>query len=103
MKFLIRAELDLDATNEVIRTGKATNMIRDLLEEFQPDNAYFFASGGKRTVLMVIDLEDASHIARIAEPWFQAFKAKVQFTPVMTIEDLEAAGTAINEAIEKYQ
>jgi hypothetical protein len=48
--------------------------------------------GGKKTVLMVIDLQDASELPRLAEPGFLAPNASVEFIPTMILEDLERAG-----------
>jgi hypothetical protein len=41
-------------------------------------------------------------LPRIAEPWFLAFNASVEFIPTMILEDLERAGPSIGQAVEKY-
>ncbi len=51
---------------------------------------------------MVIDLQDASELPRIAEPWFLAFNASLEFQPTMILEDLERAGPSIDQAVETY-
>ena len=37
-----------------------------------------------------------------AEPWFLAFEASVEATPVMLPEDLAAAGPAIESVVKKF-
>jgi len=39
----------------------------------------------------VVNLENASDVARLAEPWFLAFDATVEFRVAMTAEELGAA------------
>ena len=52
----------------------------------KPEAAYFLASNGKRTALLVVDMKDASQIPALAEPWFLAFKASLEVVPVMVTE-----------------
>lgn len=103
MKFLIKAELDLEAANEIIREGKLASTIRSILDKINHECAYFFVSGGKRSALIVVEMEDASQITRIAEPLFKAFKAKVQCIPVMPLGELGKTGNITNESLDKYQ
>ena len=51
---------------------------------------------------MIIDMADASELPAIAEPWFLAFDASIDATPVMLPEDLQAAGPAIENAVRKF-
>ena len=52
--------------------------------------------------MLVVDLQDASQIPAIAEPWFIGFNAAVEFHPAMVAKDLEKAGPAIEKAVKKY-
>jgi hypothetical protein len=47
-------------------------------------------------------MEDASQIPAIAEPWFLAVNASVEFQPVMVMEDLLKAGPSIEKAVKKF-
>jgi hypothetical protein len=47
---------------------------------------------GKRTVLLIVNLADASHVPAVAEPWFLQFDADVEIHVVMSGEDLQRAG-----------
>ena len=76
--------------------------IQSILEESKPEAVYFVAQGGKRTAIMIIDMADASELPAIAEPWFLAFDASVDATPVMLPGDLQATGPAIENAVKKF-
>ena len=52
--------------------------------------------------MLVVDLQDASQIPAIAEPWFIGFNAAVEFHPAMVAKDLEKAGPTIEKAVKKY-
>jgi hypothetical protein len=73
-----------------------------LMAELKPEAAYFTDRDGQRAGYIILDLPDASHIPAVAEPFFFAFNAKVEFHPVMVPADLEKANGAINEAAKKY-
>jgi len=38
----------------------------------------------------------------VAEPWFLAFNAQVEFHPAMNLEDLKKATPGIEKAVKKY-
>jgi hypothetical protein len=47
-------------------------------------------------------MTDSSQIPSIAEPWFLAFKAQISLRPVMSPQDLAAAGPSLAEAAKRY-
>ena len=59
-------------------------------------------SNGQRTAYIFLDMQDASQIPAIAEPWFLAFNASVEIHPIMIPDDLARAGGAIENAVKKY-
>ena len=72
------------------------------LDELKPEAAYFAEYDGQRAAFLFIHLDDASEIPAVAEPWFLAFNAVVEFQPAMSADDLFKAGPGIEQAIEKY-
>ncbi len=50
----------------------------------------------------MVNLDDASQIPAVAEPFFLWLKADVDFVPVMLPEDLAKAGPAIGAAVQQY-
>ncbi len=102
MRFLVKARMDIEAANALASAGKLGSTIQSILEDLKPEAAYFVADEGQRTAILVINMEDASQIPAIAEPWFLAFNAEIEATPAMVAEDLEKAGPAIEQAVKKY-
>ena len=102
MRVLLKASLSLDAANQAVRQGKISETIRSILEDQKPEAAYFVAENGKRTAYLFLDIQNASELPAIAEPWFLAFNASVEVTPAMTAQDLANAGPGFERAIKKY-
>lgn len=102
MRFLLKAEMPVEASNKAAQDGSLPVKIQSILDDLKPEAAYFIAFHGRRTALLVMNMQDASQIPALAEPWFHAFGASVEILPAMTIEDLKKAGPAIEQAAKKY-
>jgi len=63
---------------------------------------YFTDDKGQRTAFLFLEMQDASQIPEIAEPWLLAFNAGIEIHPVMVPDDLARAGGAIESAVKKY-
>ena len=63
---------------------------------------FFADDNGQRSGSIVFDMKDTSEIPAVAEPWFQAFNAKISFRPIMNPQDLAKAGPSINAATKRY-
>ncbi len=92
MRMLVHAKMPHAEFNAALRDGTAEQKMRRILEETKPEAVYFTEYGGRRSAVMIVDLEDASGIPALAEPWFLAFNADVELRVVMTPEDLARAG-----------
>ena len=90
MRMLLKVQMDVEAANRAIRDGSWGQTMERLMQALQPEAAYFTALDGKRTGLIVFDLKEPSQMPSIAEPFFMAVNASVEFAPVMTAEDLQA-------------
>ncbi|ALV50665.1 hypothetical protein ACWDMR_19580 [Streptomyces althioticus] len=88
MRVMLKATLDTEKSNELIRSGKLPELMSETLERLHPEAAYFGPLGGRRTCLLVLDLQDSSQIAPTGEPFFSEMHAEVEMTPVMNAEDL---------------
>ncbi len=102
MRFLLKVEMATEAANAAARDGSLPGKIQSILNDLKPEAAYFIALHGKRTGVLVVDMQDTSQIPALAEPWFLAFGASVSIQPAMTIEDLKKAGPAIEQAAKAY-
>ena len=78
MRFLVKVQWDVQAGNALARKGTLESTVASM------------------------NLESASQIPAIAEPWFLATDAAIDFVPVMLPEDLKEAGPAIGRAVERY-
>jgi len=99
---MLKVNIPVEAGNAAARTGKLGEIIQSILADLKPEAAYFTDDHGQRTGFLFLDMEDASQIPAIAEPWFLAFNAAIEFHPVMRFEDLAKAGGAIEKVVEKY-
>ena len=102
MRFLLKVNIPVDAGNTAAKAGKLGGMIQSILADLKPEAVYFTDDNGQRTAFIFLDMQDASQIPAIAEPWFLAFNAHVEIHPVMVLEDLMKAGPAIEQAVKKY-
>ncbi|MCG6879622.1 MAG: hypothetical protein LJE96_10835 [Deltaproteobacteria bacterium] len=102
MRFMVKVIWDVEKGNELARNGDLGKMAQSILDEIKPEAAYFVAEGGNRSAILFVNMEDASEIPAIAEPWFLAVNATVEFQPVMKMEDLLKAGASIEKAVKKF-
>lgn len=91
MRFLVRAQISTDAGNRMIKNPKFMQNLEDYIKKVNAEASYFFEAGGDRTFAFIVNLESSDMIPSVAEPLFQDFGAKVEFHPVMVLEDLKKA------------
>jgi len=89
MRTLLKATLDVTASNRAIKDGSLPRIMQEMMEQLQPESSYFTTLDGCRSCIMVFDLKDPSQLPMIAEPFFLNLNAKVEFCPVMNAEDLK--------------
>ncbi|HZZ26502.1 MAG TPA: hypothetical protein VFE46_00740 [Pirellulales bacterium] len=94
MRMLIRANCPNEPFNTLVRKGTAGKIMGKILAAIKPESVYFTDMDGKRTALLVVNMENASQIPALAEPFFLNFNAECHFHPVMTSDDLQKAGLA---------
>ncbi len=92
MRVLLTVRLPHVTFNAAVRDGTAGAKTDAILEETKPEAVYFTEMNGRRTVVLIADLESPSMIPALAEPWFLTFDADVEFHVVMSPEQLQEAG-----------
>lgn len=102
MRFLLKVNIPVETGNAAAKSGKLGTTIQSILADLKPEAAYFTDNDGQRTGLLFFDMQDASQIPAIAEPWMLSFNASIEFHPVMVPADLAKAGSAIEAAVKKY-
>jgi hypothetical protein len=92
MRMMMHVTLPHEPFNTAVKDGSVGAKMKRILDQLKPEAAYFTASGGRRSAHLIVDLADVSKIPSLAEPWFLTFNADIEIQPVMTPQDLGAAG-----------
>ncbi len=92
MRMLLNVTLPHEQFNIAVRDGSVGEKLDRILKETRPEAVYFSERNGHRGAILIFDLADASQIPAVAEPWFLAFNADVEFRIAMTPEDLKKSG-----------
>jgi hypothetical protein len=101
MRFLLRVSFPVEAGNASAKKD-GFKAIQTILQEQKPEAAYFLTQDGKRTGLLILNIEEAAQMAELAEPWFLALNAEAYWSPVMVPSDLEKASSATAKAVKTY-
>lgn len=92
MRMLFTATFSHEAFNAEARKGTVGQTISRILEETRPETVFFTeGEGGRRQVMMLVDVADPSRVPIVAEPWFLKFKADCRFRVIMSPEELKKA------------
>jgi hypothetical protein len=90
MRTMMKIVIPIEDSNRAGKDGSAMSILGAAFEKLRPEAAYFYPSSEGRTVLLFIDVAEASDMPGIGEPFFQGLNATVTFTPVMNAQDFKA-------------
>lgn len=103
MKYIMRVKMASgEEGNKLLKDPLFGKKMQELLKEVKAEAAYFTTICGHRGGYVIVNMDDASQIPAIAEPFFMWLKAEIEFYPVMTPEDLGKGGAAIEAAGKKW-
>jgi hypothetical protein len=102
MKYIMKVRMGQEKGNESLSDPQFGHKMNELLAEIKAEAAYFTTVCGHRGAYIILNLDDASQIPAIAEPFFLWLNAEIDFLPVMRPEDLAKAGPAIGAAAKKW-
>ncbi len=102
MRMLLKASIPTEAGNAGLKDGSMMEKMGSILEDTKPEAVYFFIENGKRTCLMIFDMNEQSQLPAVVEPWFLSMGADMTVAPVMNGEDFEKAGPSIGATLQKY-
>jgi len=103
MKYIMKIKMASgEGGNDLLKDPLFGKKMQDLLGEVKAEAAYFTTIGGNRGAYIIINMDDASQMPAIAEPFFIWLKAEIDFIPVMTPADLGKAGPSIEAAFKKW-
>ena len=71
MRFMISARVPNEKLNALIKEGKFPQTFQSIMEELQPEVAYFTDLDGARGGYFIVNLDDAAELASKTEPLFQ--------------------------------
>lgn len=103
MRFLMKATLPVEAGNALVRDPEFGQRIEEILGDIRPEAAYFAIADGQRTVYLVVNLAETHELARVAEPFWLALHANIDFIPAMAQEDFAQAAPYIDAVVKKYR
>jgi len=89
MRMLLKISVPVAQGNEAAKSGALQRTIQATIAALKPEAAYFYPEDGKRTSIMVFDMNGSWQLPATVEPLFQALGASVHVTPVMNGEDLQ--------------
>jgi hypothetical protein len=99
---MLKVTIPAESGNAAAKAGKLGSTIQSILADMKPEAVYFTDVDGGRGGYIFFDLQDASQIPAIAEPWMLAFNATIEIHPVMVPDDLAKASGAIEQAVKKF-
>lgn len=103
MKFIMKIKMASgESGNDLLKDPQFGKKMQEVLTEVKAEAAYFTTICGSRGAYVVVNINDASQMPAIAEPFFIWLKAEIDWYPVMTPEDLGKAGPAIEAANKKW-
>jgi hypothetical protein len=102
MRYVMKVRFPIERGNEALMDPQFGKKMNDLLTEIKAEAAYFTTINGQRGAYIIVNLNDASEMPAVAEPFFVWVNADVEWSPVMKPEDLAKAGPAIAAANAKW-
>ena len=91
MRVLMLIQFPIEPFNAAVKNGTVGAKMRQILDATKPEAAYFTERDGRRGGILVVNMDKASDIPRLAEPWFLSFNAEVEFRIAMTPDELADA------------
>ena len=102
MRFMITCRIPVEKGNELVKNGTLGPTVQSIMEDLQPEAAYFVDVDGARGAHIVVDMEEEFQIPPSVEPLMLALGAEIQVHPVMVLEDLGKATPEFERVAQKY-
>ena len=102
MNFLLKVTIPIQAGNAMVRDPKFGKKLDEIMKDIRAKEAFFAVNGGQRTMYILVEVSDASRLPAIVEPFWLAFEASIECTPVLTAKDFQKAAPDIERAAKKY-
>jgi hypothetical protein len=89
MRMLLKISMPVEQGNEAAKSGALKQSIESTMQALKPEAAYFYPEDGKRTAIMIFDMQGSWQLPAMVEPLFQNLGASIHVTPVMSGDDLQ--------------
>jgi len=80
MRFMISARVPTEQTNALIQEGRFSQTFQSILEDLQPEAAYFTDVDGARGGYFIVNVDDPSELAAKTEPLLQGMGRRYKST-----------------------
>ena len=94
--------MSIEKGNQALKDPEFGHKMSSLLSDIKAEAAYFTTICGQRGAYVIINLNDASEIPAVAEPFYLWLDADIDFLPAIRPEDLAKAGPSIGAAVQKW-
>ncbi len=90
MRVCMRIRIPVETGSQTIMDGTLPKTLESVMGQLKPEAAYFLPQDGLRAAIIFFDLQDSSLIPTITEPLFRELHAKIDISPAMNLNDLQA-------------
>ena len=88
MRLMLKFTIPVEKGNETAKDGTLGAAIDALIEQTNPEAAYFTLEGGERAGMIFFEVDDQARLTELNEPFFAATDAAIKIVPVLTPDDL---------------
>lgn len=71
------------------------------VQKWRLEAVYFYLSGGKRGATFFLNVDDASQMPVLVEPFFMGLNAEIEAVPAMNFEDLKKGLAALEKDMKR--
>ena len=100
MRFMLTFRVPMDEGNAGIKDGSLGQTLETIIDDLNPEAAYFGPIEGARGGYLVVNFDEPSQIPAIAEPLFLGLGATIQISPVFTPDELPTE--TLQQVAQKY-
>lgn len=102
MRMMVTFSFPTDSGNDIVGSGKISQIFEKLMADIKPEAAYMYPVDGQRGGHVIINVTDSSEVAGVGERFWIALKARVTMTPVMNPEDLKKGLSGMSEIVKRF-
>lgn len=88
MRFMLTVRFGTQAVNTLANEGRIEAVLGPIMENLNPEAAYFGPIDGGRGAFLVVDIESGALLPLVADPFIQQLEATGTFVPVVTAADM---------------